>query len=254
MRLSMVKVLGVTLGLVALSLANRDYDYEPYVYNVSRDGEVCLSVQLAAEFTVTYPVDNQTNFTAQLVLPRQNDTSISGNCFPQNGTGEHRVTLFVKFAAGDNEEKDELFAMAFNVTANAPGKISDWAVVEISLTYSPKSFPKSISPDSGVTVSFADPSISSSSGAPYKCSSESTLHLEDDSKKHVVPMKYKDVLLYPATEKGRNVEVCKDDNKKKKTDKIVPIAVGCALAGLLLIVIIAWLVGRSSARTGYKEV
>jgi len=35
---------------------------------------------------------------------------------------------------------------------------------------------------------------------------------------------------------------------------IVPIAVGCALAGLVLIVLIAYVIGRRKSHSGYEKV
>lgn len=40
----------------------------------------------------------------------------------------------------------------------------------------------------------------------------------------------------------------KGGNKNNDDDKIVPIAVGCALAGLVIIVLIAYLIGRFRSR------
>lgn len=42
--------------------------------------------------------------------------------------------------------------------------------------------------------------------------------------------------------------------KPKSDDNIVPIAVGCALAGLVLIVLIAYIIGRRKSQRGYEKV
>lgn len=42
-------------------------------------------------------------------------------------------------------------------------------------------------------------------------------------------------------------------NKSSDSD-IVPIAVGCALAGLVLIVLIAYVIGRRKSHRGYEKV
>ena len=39
-----------------------------------------------------------------------------------------------------------------------------------------------------------------------------------------------------------------------KNNDIVPIAVGCALAGLVLIVLIAYVIGRRKSHSGYEKV
>ena len=52
---------------------------------------------------------------------------------------------------------------------------------------------------------------------------------------------------------------CYNDNPTKATTEapdndIVPIAVGCALAGLVLIVLIAYIIGRRKSHRGYEKV
>ncbi|WAR27516.1 LAMP1-like protein [Mya arenaria] len=49
----------------------------------------------------------------------------------------------------------------------------------------------------------------------------------------------------------QHVQLCKGD---RKTNSIVPIAVGAALAGLVVIVLIAYLIGRRRNRKGYESV
>lgn len=40
----------------------------------------------------------------------------------------------------------------------------------------------------------------------------------------------------------------------KKPSDVIPIAVGCALAGLVLIVLIAYVIGRRKSHSGYEKV
>lgn len=49
---------------------------------------------------------------------------------------------------------------------------------------------------------------------------------------------------------------CKEDKPtaSPKSNDIVPIAVGCALAGLVLIVLIAYVIGRRKSHSGYEKV
>lgn len=54
---------------------------------------------------------------------------------------------------------------------------------------------------------------------------------------------------------------CQEDKPTGKTpttpsknNDIVPIAVGCALAGLVLIVLIAYVIGRRKSHSGYEKV
>lgn len=49
--------------------------------------------------------------------------------------------------------------------------------------------------------------------------------------------------------------MCPSPEKPTKSSSVVPIAVGCALAGLIVIVLIAYLIGRrKSDAKGYQQV
>ena len=58
------------------------------------------------------------------------------------------------------------------------------------------------------------------------------------------------------------VTECKQDSTRttartpttKKPSDVIPIAVGCALAGLVLIVLIAYVIGRRKSHSGYEKV
>ncbi|XP_020896464.1 lysosome-associated membrane glycoprotein 1 [Exaiptasia diaphana] len=51
-----------------------------------------------------------------------------------------------------------------------------------------------------------------------------------------------------------NCETAPTPAPKSKDNNIVPIAVGCALAGLVLIVLIAYIIGRRKSQRGYEKV
>ena len=47
---------------------------------------------------------------------------------------------------------------------------------------------------------------------------------------------------------------CPNGSDSGSGNSIVPIAVGCALAGLIVIVLIAYLIGRRKSNKGYQQV
>ena len=52
-----------------------------------------------------------------------------------------------------------------------------------------------------------------------------------------------------------DIDSCLSEPKDAKSSSIVPIAVGCALAGLIIIVLIAYLIGRrKNDGRGYQQV
>ena len=62
---------------------------------------------------------------------------------------------------------------------------------------------------------------------------------------------YRIVSLHVCFLLSPDIQECSTD---AKTNSIVPIAVGAALAGLVVIVLIAYLIGRRRNRKGYESV
>ncbi|XP_065845364.1 salivary glue protein Sgs-3-like isoform X2 [Oscarella lobularis] len=87
-------------------------------------------------------------------------------------------------------------------------------------------------------------------GKQYKCNSQRSLALKEGDDK--VTMDIKDALLSPFQPENSDdgVTPCQADKDKV----VIPIAVGCTLAALLLITVIAFVIGRSRSRGGYQTI
>lgn len=97
-----------------------------------------------------------------------------------------------------------------------------------------------------------------------------TNHAYSCEQDHLLPLKTSNATLYNITvdfqkifvqpfenkgTKSKDVNVCPSGENTPKSSSIVPIAVGCALAGLIVIVLIAYLIGRrKSDSRGYQQV
>lgn len=89
-------------------------------------------------------------------------------------------------------------------------------------------------------------------GKSYMCNKVTKLNLNDKSGFELI---FTD-LQYQAFKTGNSKDFgdaneCAAD---EETNSIVPIAVGAALAGLVIIVLIAYLIGRKRSRAGYEQV
>eukprot|EP00057_Strongylocentrotus_purpuratus_P032931 XP_789418.2 PREDICTED: lysosome-associated membrane glycoprotein 1 [Strongylocentrotus purpuratus] len=99
-------------------------------------------------------------------------------------------------------------------------------------------------------ASIGNTGIHAPQGKCYSCEAGAEL------KANNVTFILKDVKIQPFASKSNNTygaeAPCDADNK---INNIVPIAVGCALAGLVIIVLIAYLIGRQrSSKSGYESV
>lgn len=92
-----------------------------------------------------------------------------------------------------------------------------------------------------------------SSGFYYLCNSESKADLQDGNSINFKHVKVEAFVSKTDTKFSSNAKQC--DQDMNDVNNIVPIAVGCALAGLVVIVLIAYLVGRRQKRQrGYESV
>jgi len=86
----------------------------------------------------------------------------------------------------------------------------------------------------------------------YSCSTSKSYPIGKD-----VDVTFENIQVQPFPEENNKfskADVCDKPEPKKKTNNIVPIAVGCALAGLIVIVLIAYLIGRRKTSRGYQQV
>jgi len=94
--------------------------------------------------------------------------------------------------------------------------------------------------------------LKSGSDGYYLCNSNTSFADEQNVKLTTSDVRYKAFNTDAAPKFEGNVAECPAD---EETSSVVPIAVGAALAGLVVIVLIAYLIGRRRSRkTGYESV
>lgn len=79
------------------------------------------------------------------------------------------------------------------------------------------------------------------------------MDIEVDEK---VTIELKSLQMQPLSLNGThflNPIICSANNDDNPTSSIVPIAVGCALAGLIVIVLVAYMIGRRKSGRGYNQ-
>jgi len=91
----------------------------------------------------------------------------------------------------------------------------------------------------------------------YACARDQKLMLVSDSPtKENITVDFASIKMQPfsASKPFENTMMCPAKTDDSQTSSIVPIAVGCALAGLIVIVLIAYLIGRRKSSRGYQQV
>lgn len=88
-------------------------------------------------------------------------------------------------------------------------------------------------------------------GEYYFCNSKTTLQLSSNVEVSITHLKLEAFKTTNSSTTDGKMVLCPAD---QSTNSIVPIAVGAALAGLVVVVLIAYLIGRKRSRRGYESV
>jgi len=179
------------------------------------------------KFTVPY-TSNKAKKNAELIVPVSGVT-INGSCFSSNSD---TANIQLSWDGGMS-----IFEMLFS------RKDQKWDTSGMNYTFDTrdkaftapdqKKIKGGLKPDKDLILYQAQVDES------YKCASDETVEMENG-----VVVKFSNVQLqpFPLTDgKFDKAHICTDD---QSPSSVVPIAVGCALAGLVVIVLIAYFIGR----------
>ncbi|XP_024868526.1 lysosome-associated membrane glycoprotein 1-like [Temnothorax curvispinosus] len=207
-------------------------------WKVEENNTLCVLVQMAVQFNVSYT--NANNVTIHKAMDIPSNSTGTGKC----GKTEQNLTL-----SWDSQNKTTHNNFTIHFVKNETGKYYSLHHFEISLA--PEEFPNDKS-NKTVTVVHVAPQFKTGLSNSYRCIKEQQMDLTREGNNVTVGLLKVTKLQFQAF-RGDNTTIfglAKDCSYD--TPDIVPITVGCALAGLVVIVLIAYLVGRrrSQAR-GY---
>lgn len=190
------------------------------------DGNVCISMTAQMSLMI-----NDGNSTRYVVVPK--DAKPSGNC-SLNATTQSLELSF---------DKDWNLKFTFSKDEN-----SDVTISQIEVNYEDSSALEAMK-TATVSGSFFK---SGADGNYYLCNSNTTLLGTDAVTLTASNLKYKAFNGDTSALFTKTATECAAD---EDTSSVVPIAVGAALAGLVIIVLIAYLIGRRKSRQlGYESV
>ncbi|XP_033003617.1 lysosome-associated membrane glycoprotein 1 [Lacerta agilis] len=186
----------------------------------------CLLASMGLQLNVTYTTKNQTKKWELLNLPA--NTNFSGHC------GDSTVTLNLTSGSTDlvfyfeqNSTTDKYFLHRISVSTSLP-------VESIKRTF--KADNDSLS------------ALKATVGKSYKCFSEESILISNETSLNIFNAQVQAFKITGDTF-GTPEECPMDEN-----NMLIPIIVGAALAGLVLIVLIAYLIGRKRSHAGYQTI
>ncbi|XP_052017990.1 lysosome-associated membrane glycoprotein 1 isoform X2 [Apodemus sylvaticus] len=194
-------------------------------YNVTGDNGTCLLASMALQLNITYlKTDNKTVTRAFNVDP--NDT-FTGSC------GDQLVTLKVV-------NKNSALELQFGM--NASSSLFFLKGVQLNMTLSDAREPMFSASNSSLKA------LQATVGNSYKCSTEERIYVSKALSLNVFSVQVQAFKV--ESDRFGSVEECVQDGN----NMLIPIAVGGALAGLVLIVLIAYLIGRKRSHAGYQTI
>ncbi|CAD1475961.1 unnamed protein product, partial [Heterotrigona itama] len=194
--------------------------------------KICIVVQMSVMFNISYINDNNRKSFMVFDVPTDNvTTKASGSC------GKLEQTLTLEWASKNITNGSMTLHFMKNDTEN------DYSLHHLEVVLPPTDFPNTTL-NTSVTLVHEAPDFVVKLSNSYRCLKQQMLNLKQNNT---------DETSGYLTISGFQFQAFKVDNSTIfglakdcafDTPDVVPIAVGCALAGLVIIVLIAYLIGR----------
>ncbi|XP_036897970.1 lysosome-associated membrane glycoprotein 1 isoform X2 [Sturnira hondurensis] len=196
-------------------------------YNVSGTNGTCLLATMGLQLNITYKRKDNTTVTGVFNI-NPNKTHVNGSCTPQLVTLElHSENIrFLIFHFGMNASSSRFFLQGIQLDMSLPeAKDPTFKATNNSLR-----------------------ELQATVGNSYKCNSEEHIWVTEAFSVNIFQVWVQ--AFQVEGNKFGSVEECQLD----ENNMLIPIAVGGALAGLVLIVLIAYLIGRKRSHAGYQTI
>lgn len=195
-------------------------------YNVTNNGTACLMASMGLQLNITYMSLTQGKAVQEIINLHPNLTKHSGSCEADSATlklTEDNTNLTFLFSLNSTSNKYRLSGLELSA------KLSDMAqplsVRNTSLDY-----------------------LQGTVGFSYMCRDEQSLKVGENFSLNTFQLQ---VQPFNVTENqfGAAEECALDED-----NMLIPIIVGAALAGLVLVVLLAYLIGRKRSHAGYQTI
>ncbi|XP_034521412.1 lysosome-associated membrane glycoprotein 1 isoform X3 [Ailuropoda melanoleuca] len=198
-----------------------------YKYNVSGTNGTCLLASMGLQLNITYKKKDNTTVTRVLSI-NPNKTTAGGSCSPQLVTLELRSESvpLLAFQFGMNTSTSRYFLQGIQLNMTLPdARDPTFKAANNSLR-----------------------ALQATVGNSYKCNAEERVQVTEAFSVNIFKVWVQ--AFQVQGDKFGSVEECQLD----ENSMLIPIAVGGALAGLVLIVLIAYLIGRKRSHAGYQTI
>ncbi|XP_029936427.1 lysosome-associated membrane glycoprotein 1b [Myripristis murdjan] len=192
------------------------------------NGTVCLMARMGLQLNVSFNSSSQGKTVLDVVNLQPNLTKSSGSC--DTDTASLVLTT-------DGEKTNLTFSFSLNVTS------SKYHLSGVTLS--------ALWPDMSVPFNAQNSSLDylrGTLGRSYMCREEQTLDVAKELSINTFQLQVQPFGI--TGDQFGAAEECQLD----EDDMLIPIIVGAALAGLVLIVLVAYLIGRKRSHAGYQTI
>lgn len=214
-----------------------------------KDNKSCLWFDAKVQIDYDYLDANNISENGTHMLVSKDVLSKDGVCSNFSETGE--------------ESKFDLKFEDYEVALSFKSNKDSWVFNNISVTIKKANAismigaANSFSGTQNFTSNTNGVSYMGQKGSAFRCDQTKELDLATNANNTSIKVTFTKVQVQPFSNNGTAAKVvmCPSGETQPKSSSIVPIAVGCALAGLIVIVLIAYLIGRrKSDGRGYQQV
>ncbi|KAM9765165.1 lysosome-associated membrane glycoprotein 1a isoform 1-T1 [Menidia menidia] len=191
------------------------------------NGTVCLLAQMGLQLNVSYVSQAQNKTVQELFNLNPNLTSSEGSC------GASSATLVLT--------QEQSTMLSFTFTANSTSNKFHLSEIHLLANWSDMTDPLLVSNNS---LDY----LRSTVGRSYMCNAEQSLDVAPAFSLNTFRLQVQPFSV--TTNQFATAEECQMDQDQM----LIPIIVGAALAGLVLIVLIAYLIGRKRSHAGYQTI
>lgn len=194
----------------------------------SSNGTACLLASMGLQLNVSFSSASQNKTVQEVVNLQPNQTKSSGSCDTDSAT--LRLT-------SDAEKTNLTFVFSLNATSNK------YHLSEVSLSAAWTDMKEPLSAQNS-SLDYLRGTL----GFSYMCREEQTLSVTPAVSLNTFQLQVQPFGL--TGDQFGAAEECQLD----QDDMLIPIIVGAALAGLVLIVLLAYLIGRKRSHAGYQTI
>ncbi|XP_059926878.1 lysosome-associated membrane glycoprotein 1a [Gadus macrocephalus] len=200
---------------------------EQGTYAVTKGNDTCLMARMGLQLNITYTSQSKNNTVQEVVNIHPNLTTASGTCGASISTLvlDHEGNTIISFTFTLNTTSNKYHLSGLVLVANWSDMSEPVSVSNSNLAY-----------------------LTSVLGRSYSCNSEQSLIITEAVSINTFRLQVQPFAVI-SNQFATAVE-CQIDQDQM----LIPIVVGAALSGLVLVVLIAYLIGRKRSNAGYQTI